>query len=270
MPINLGAQGRNDYIGGTDAKRILDGDWHTLWLEKTGRAQPADLSTVWKAVLGKHTEQLHADWVFRQRPSWERASPEVRLYHDELEFMGATIDSLVRLPSGSTVPLEVKHSYKRPIRECAAYYAPQLQHQMFVCGTQLVIFSMIGGNDEPEQAMVERNDEFITNMVTACKIFWSHVTNDTPPEMNDLAQAAIAATEAALPTIKVDGKRDYDMTGNNLWADAATSYLVNQPMAKLFDEAKAALKELVPADAATITGHGITISRDARGALRFK
>ena len=31
-------------IGGSDAKRIIEGDWHTLWLEKTKRVEPVDLS----------------------------------------------------------------------------------------------------------------------------------------------------------------------------------------------------------------------------------
>ena len=30
-------------LGGSDAIRIMEGDWHTLWLEKTGRQEPANL-----------------------------------------------------------------------------------------------------------------------------------------------------------------------------------------------------------------------------------
>ena len=35
---------RLGFIGGSDARRIMAGDWHTLWLEKTGQQEPADLS----------------------------------------------------------------------------------------------------------------------------------------------------------------------------------------------------------------------------------
>ena len=33
---------RLGFIGGSDARRIMEGDWHALWLEKTGQQQPAD------------------------------------------------------------------------------------------------------------------------------------------------------------------------------------------------------------------------------------
>ena len=29
--------GRRKFIGGSDAAKIVSGDWHSLWLEKTGR-----------------------------------------------------------------------------------------------------------------------------------------------------------------------------------------------------------------------------------------
>ena len=34
---------RMGFIGGSDAVKIMSGDWHPLWLEKTGQSQPADL-----------------------------------------------------------------------------------------------------------------------------------------------------------------------------------------------------------------------------------
>ena len=34
---------RRKSLGGSDANRIMRGDWHTLWLEKTGSKEPEDL-----------------------------------------------------------------------------------------------------------------------------------------------------------------------------------------------------------------------------------
>ena len=31
---------RKGFLGGSDAVRIMNGDWHQLWLEKTGRVEP--------------------------------------------------------------------------------------------------------------------------------------------------------------------------------------------------------------------------------------
>ena len=44
---------RLGFIGGSDARRIMEGDWHT-WLEKTGQQQPADLSDNLAVQLGVH------------------------------------------------------------------------------------------------------------------------------------------------------------------------------------------------------------------------
>ena len=39
-------------LGGSDAVRIMEGDWHTLWKEKTGRQEPANLDRVLPVQLG--------------------------------------------------------------------------------------------------------------------------------------------------------------------------------------------------------------------------
>ena len=46
-------------IGGSDAVRIMEGDWHTLWKEKTGRQEPKDLSRVLPVQLGILSETLN-------------------------------------------------------------------------------------------------------------------------------------------------------------------------------------------------------------------
>ena len=51
---------RRKSLGGSDANRIMRGDWHSLWLEKTGRKEPEDLSWVLPVLIGIATEDLHA------------------------------------------------------------------------------------------------------------------------------------------------------------------------------------------------------------------
>ena len=53
-------------IGGSDAIRIMEGDWHSLWLEKTGRAEPADLTWVLPVQLGILTEELNKKWFVQE------------------------------------------------------------------------------------------------------------------------------------------------------------------------------------------------------------
>ena len=44
---------RNKGLGGSDAKRVMDGAWNALWLEKTGRAKPENLDWVIPVQIGQ-------------------------------------------------------------------------------------------------------------------------------------------------------------------------------------------------------------------------
>ena len=47
---------RQGFIGGTDAIRIMNGQWVDLYLEKIGETKPEDLSGVLPVQLGIWTE----------------------------------------------------------------------------------------------------------------------------------------------------------------------------------------------------------------------
>ena len=57
---------RNTGIGGSDATRIYEGDWHQLWSEKTGKNQYPDLSDVLPVQMGIHTEPFNIQWFEKQ------------------------------------------------------------------------------------------------------------------------------------------------------------------------------------------------------------
>ncbi len=50
---------RRTRIGGSDVRKVVDGLWYDLWLEKTGRAEPEDLSWVLPVQIGIVTEPLN-------------------------------------------------------------------------------------------------------------------------------------------------------------------------------------------------------------------
>ncbi|MCE2841246.1 MAG: hypothetical protein LW689_00325, partial [Novosphingobium sp.] len=149
----------------------------------------------------------------------------------------------------------------------AVYYMPQLQHTMAVTEADTIMFSIIAGNSEPEWCEVARNEDYITELQQLITSFWWHVENRVPPEI--LPTAKMAEVEKIGATVPIDGLRAYDMTGDNQWANHAADYIGYMAAAKTFEDAKAGLKALVPADASECTGHGITIKRDKRGSLRF-
>lgn len=56
---------RRTRIGGSDAPKIVDGLWHELWLEKTGRIEPEDLSWILPVQIGIVTEPLNLSFFER-------------------------------------------------------------------------------------------------------------------------------------------------------------------------------------------------------------
>ena len=49
---------RQGFIGGSDATTIMQFKWYDLWLVKTGKAEPEDLSDNIAVQLGSHTERF--------------------------------------------------------------------------------------------------------------------------------------------------------------------------------------------------------------------
>src|SRR5215218_8597911 len=87
---------RNTGIGGSDAKKILDGDWHSLWLEKTGQKEPETLDHIFRVQLGKWTEPFHVDW-FAKVTKFD-VQPATAERHPHHQFMFAHFDAWVGTP----------------------------------------------------------------------------------------------------------------------------------------------------------------------------
>lgn len=255
---------RSEGIGGSDAARIVGGNWHELYMEKVGLAEPADLSNVFRVQLGIHTERFHLDWQARKH-GIDISYPEVRHYHASHPWMFCHLDGWIDRQSRF---IEAKHSSSRAtVREKAVYYMAQLQHSLAVTNTDACYFSLIAGNDEPEWCVVDRNPEYIDQLIEMERAFWWHVENRVPPEITPTGTQADIQRVGA--TTKIDGLKPYDMTGSNAWANLAADYVATKEAAATFEAAKKGLKELVPDDASECVGHGVIIRKDKRGALRF-
>src|SRR6185369_16549270 len=84
---------RRDWIGGSDAGRIMSGRWFDLWLLKTGRVEPEDLSDVLAVQLGHATEELNLNWFERKTAcAVTRRGEEVA--HPYYNFMRCTLDGM--------------------------------------------------------------------------------------------------------------------------------------------------------------------------------
>lgn len=255
---------RQGFIGGSDAKRIMNGDWLALYEEKVGIREPEDLSNVFRVQLGKWTESFHAEWLIHQH-NMALVDPDGPVVHPEHDFIIGSLDRL--WPEKGTF-VELKHSNERASpREITETYLPQVAHYCACMGVSVAYISTIPGNGEPFVTKVEPPKQYMDELIEMERTFWWHVQNRVAPEI--VPTASLERTNALAKETKVDGFRFVDMTGNNQWAVAAGTLIETKDAATRHEAAKDELKKLVEADVGEATGHGVTIKRDKRGALRM-
>lgn len=253
---------RVGFLGGTDAMRIMNNDWHDLYLEKTGQKEPDDLSDIFKVQLGILTEELHINWFKKQ--TGFAVQPGLRKSKED--FMVGNLDAW--LPEADCF-LECKHSSSGVSLDAKArYYMAQLQHYMYVSDAKQCYFSIIKGNDEPEHCIVSRDEDYIEVMVETEKAFWYHVTNEIPPEI--LPTGKTAQAKKQVNNIPVDGMRIADMTSNNMWSHFSREVRENVEAAKRYDDAKKQIRDMVEDDVVEAHGHGVRVKRDKRGRLTVR
>ena len=94
---------RRTGIGGSDAKRIMAGDWFSLWEEKTGRAEGDDLSNILPVQMGSFTEPFNLFW-FGKQTGWI-VNTDNREQRHACGFMRCEVDGWA---NGN--PVEAKHT----------------------------------------------------------------------------------------------------------------------------------------------------------------
>lgn len=259
----LQTMNRTGFIGGSDARRIIEGDWLALYEEKVGIRQSEDLSGNFRVQLGRWTEAFHMQWLISQY-NMELTDPVGQECHPDHDWMRAQVDCW--WPAMQTF-VELKHTNERSnARSMAEDYLPQIAHYCAVTCRPFAYLSFIAGNNDPVVCRIDPPAGYIDELIQLEQSFWWHVENKVAPDITPSATLERMVAEAA--AVKVDGLRFVDMTGNNEWASHAADYIANAAAAMTFDIAKEGMKKLVDKDVGEASGHGITIKRDKRGFLR--
>ena len=250
---------RRTRIGGSDAPKIVAGRWHELWLEKTGRSEPEDLSWVLPVQIGIVTEGLNL--AFFERATGQRVFARGSIYtHPDYTFIGATLDGLVLVGDEPSI-VQCKHvSAFAKIEEVEQRYFPQVMHECLTTGAALGFLSVLVGTQRHEIIECRRDAGYVARLLELECEFWRFVEADRPPPERD-----------ALPLPpKPEEWRTVDFTGSNSWADAAADWLGNRDRAKVFAEADKALKSLIEADVGRAFGAGIVATRNKAGAITIR
>lgn len=248
---------RKAYINASEAPTICGGDAekrHRLWMEKTGQAEPEDLSGVLPVQMGSYTEPFNVAW-FEQTTGMKVTGRQDVLRND---WLRATLDGKVEY-NGVPAVWEAKHigAFSK-IDEAVQRYMPQVHVQMHLSECRQAILSVLHGTQNYEWVHVEFDDAYWASVLKALEDFRDCVSFNVEP--SDAPVIAVKPT-----TFKV-----YDFGGNNEWATHAHDWVLNKPAADLFKSADKNIKLLVPDDASEVTGHDIIVKRSKAGALSIK
>jgi len=181
---------RAKHIGGSDISSLFGlspycSRWQ-LWMEKSGKLPPEDLSSNKAVMAGKFLEVGIAGWAASM---WDMPMTKVSGYHtdDTTRGLGATLDYATE----DDIPVEIKWSARgngweisgEDITSAPDNYILQCQHQIACFGGEYAWLVALIGN-EPRRMKVPRNEDIIAAIRSEVAAFWDSIDADTPPEMD--------------------------------------------------------------------------------------
>jgi predicted phage-related endonuclease len=251
---------RRLFIGGSDARTIMghdEGALIRLWREKRGEIEPEDLSGNLIVQFGIVTEDLNRRW-FERETGRQLAHVQTFLRHPKLEWMGATLDGVVR---EERAVFEAKFMLPWSFTEEAAAekHMPQLQHNMLVTGARRAYLSILTGGGKWVVIEVDADPVYQTVLLQVERIFWRCVNTGEVP----VVYGAVPP-KAKRPVVRV-----VDMSASNAWSEGAAIFSRTRKAHAEHEAAKSELKLLLPEDAREAFGHGVRAKRSKSGAISF-
>lgn len=191
---------RNLFIGGSDIGAIMGvNPWksaYTLWAEKSGRIEPEDISNKEAVWWGTNMEDLVAK---RFAMKYEEATGEkIKLYKPMVSFSTKEYPYLVghvdRLFRGKKIGLECKTTSARNKTNYAEGEIPPMHYcqcQFYMVMTGYEEWYLATKRDsEFYVTKIDRNDEFIEDMLNTAEQFWRMVQEGIEPDIDDSESTA--------------------------------------------------------------------------------
>jgi predicted phage-related endonuclease len=256
---------RMSSIGGSDAKIVMSGDQKAierLWREKRGEQAPEDLSEVILINLGNLTEPLNAD-LFEKDTGWFVTDEQKKVHYADWDKAHTTLDGLVReaedKPAFAVVEFKFMFPFGFDLQKAIEKYYPQCQHNMMVTDMAVSHLSILTGAAQWYHAEIEADIFYQVELLKAEKAFWKCVEDGTVP----------GTPEVVVPL--VERIKVIDMSTSNEWGEQADILIKTLTPAKRHEKAKKDIKKLMPTDAKSASGKGITInlSKDGKMLIDF-
>ena len=193
---------RRKYIGGSDIAVVMGmSRWKTplkLWLEKTGQAEPDDLSQVEAVQLGTELEEFVAQKFARETGKQVRRQSKMYV-HKDYPYMAAHIDRLI---TGEDEILECKTcgAYKEDewaeivetvekdgkkeevvTAKTPIEYVLQVTWYLGITGKKVGHIAVLIGGQKFKKRKILFDEELFKVMVDMAKDFWESVQTKNPP-----------------------------------------------------------------------------------------
>lgn len=184
-------------VGGSDMSTILGLNSfktpYELWLEKTGRVEPEDISDKWAVIRGNALEnELRKRFRANHPEMLVTDGTDKQFIAREKPYLRASLDGILQKENGDFGILEIKTASNRRAGDwhdddgnlrIPPYYLAQVEFYALVTGwTWGVVYAAIG-DDEPVEIPFEADVEDIAAIDKAAADFWRFVTTDTPPQL---------------------------------------------------------------------------------------
>ena len=159
---------------------------YELWLEKTGRAEPEDLSDNAAVIMGSMLEPVIAH-RYAQLTNQKVARVNKAIRHKEYPHILCHLDRKV-MGQRKAVEIKTANPYSAEWGETGSdeiplHYIAQVQHQLAVTGWNEADLIVFRGTTDLRIYPFKRDEELIHNIVTKLNEFWNfHVKMDVPPE----------------------------------------------------------------------------------------
>ena len=235
---------RSQHVGGSDVAALFglspySSRWQ-LWMEKSGKLSPEDISGNKAVQAGTFLESGIASWAAHR---WSMELTKVNDYYtvDDCPGMGASFDYI----ANNGAPVEIKWSARgygwnyngEEIDEAPENYLLQVQHQL-ACTTSDHAWLVALIDDEPRRMKIPRNDNIIDAIKHEIKLFWKSIDEGKEPEPDYATDvAAITKLMGTLPKSDVV----LDDADAPLFAAYKAAKEEEKVAAARADEAKAAL-----------------------------
>ena len=173
---------RRTGIGGSDATKIVAGEWKKLYQLKKGLIDNEDLSFVLPVQMGIYTEDFNRDW-FTSHTDLLVKEVDSTMKHKKHDFMLANLDGLVLNENLKPIGVfEAKHvhAFTKDDTILEKYYA-QIQHYMIVSNLPQAWLSVIFGNNKWKSFHIQADKKFHKKLIQAEEMFWQHIINDEEP-----------------------------------------------------------------------------------------